>query len=94
MNLHDRFGVEATPLDWHGLLARLDAAHRLHMLPLADRDGTCRGASGSFYPGAARLLAGYRERLVAVNPNLSDDGKRDGGKHIAVAGTQMADGRG
>jgi hypothetical protein len=93
-----RGSADSLRLDWHGLLARLSAAHACRRaLTVPENHADARG--GSFDATAARALAvfgngafEYDER--AVNPNISADGKHPAGISTDVADTPKSGDRG
>jgi hypothetical protein len=83
----------AVPFDWHGLYARLTAAHdsrRILLAELAD----VGSANGSFAPQSAQVLAAHSETLASVNRTGLADGKPHSGKATNIAAAQVAGDRG
>jgi hypothetical protein len=81
------------PCDWHGLHARLVAAHAARRALLAEF-GTHAPVCGSFDPLAAQALGALEEELMTVNLTALADGKAEAGKELDVAAAQVPGGRG
>jgi hypothetical protein len=80
--------------DWHGLRARLAAAHAARGVLVQENAGEQGVAGGSFDRGSARMLAVYgRDRdagLSGINPSALGSGKPIWDNDAAVAGAPIA----
>jgi hypothetical protein len=83
----------AAAFDWHGLHARLAAAHGARRALLADLT-TAGTAKGSFAPNSAEALAAHGEVLASVNRTGLADGKSPSGIGQDVAAAHASGNRG
>ncbi len=70
------------PLDWHGLMARLAAAHAARLI-LAAQPTAGETISGSFAPDVARAMAVWRDAVSGLSeepssPDVNLNAKADG----------------
>ncbi|MCB2077698.1 MAG: hypothetical protein KDE55_08370 [Novosphingobium sp.] len=80
--------------DWHGLRARLYAAHAARRALVTLNGASANNVNGSFHKVAARFAVRHHQVLSSVNPDCWDDGKSGRVIHGPVAGNSRTGDRG